>query len=93
LAAACPIDWLPQVADPEVRLTDLVDDVYHPSGTTRMGRNPAESVVGSDLRCHRVPNLTICSASVFPSAGSANPTLALMQLALRAGDYLAVDGR
>jgi len=93
LAAACPIQWVAQVADREARLTDLMADVFHPSGTTRMGIRPADSVVDSNLSCHNIGNLTVCSASVFPVPGSANPTLALMQLALRAGDHLAVKGR
>jgi choline dehydrogenase-like flavoprotein len=53
-----------------------------------MGANPATSVVRPDLRCHHVPNIWIASASTFPSSGSANPTLTILQLAFRAADAL-----
>jgi choline dehydrogenase-like flavoprotein len=54
-----------------------------------MGTNPLDSVVDPCLRVHRVPNLSVVSASVFPSSGSANPTLTIMLLAMRAADMLA----
>ena len=53
-----------------------------------MGLDPAESVVGPDLRTHHVQNLSVASASVFPTAGSANPTYTIIQLALRAADAI-----
>jgi len=48
--------------------------VYHPSGTCRMGPDPAASVVDADLRVHGVPGLRVCDASVFPNliAGNTN---------------------
>ena len=70
----------------EGNVADQAKDCAHPSGTTRMGTNAAESVVGPDLRCHSIPNVAIASASVFPTAGSANPTFTLMKLALSLGD-------
>ncbi len=57
-----------------VRDEDLVADfrarsgtVYHPSCTARMGRDPAGSVVGPDLRVHGTEGLRVCDASVFPT--------------------------
>lgn len=41
--------------------------VYHPSCTARMGPNPADSVVDSELRVHGVSGLRVCDASVFPT--------------------------
>lgn len=48
--------------------------VYHPSGTCRMGPDPARSVVDADLRVHGVGALRVCDASVFPNliAGNTN---------------------
>jgi choline dehydrogenase-like flavoprotein len=40
------------------------------------------------LRVHRIANLSVASASVFPSSGSANPTFTIMHLAMRAADAL-----
>jgi choline dehydrogenase-like flavoprotein len=62
----------------------FAQDYAHPSGTTRMGTERSSSVVGADLVCHHVPNLSVVSASCFPSTGSANPTLTVMLLAWRA---------
>jgi choline dehydrogenase-like flavoprotein len=62
--------------------------VYHPCGSTRMGRTAAEGVVDRDLRTFRVPNLSIVSTSNFPSAGGANPTMMLLMAALRAADRI-----
>ncbi len=84
----CPIVWAEGIREGSTRICDGADQRAHPSGSTRMGSDPAESVVDADLRCHRVPNLCVASASAFPSAGSANPTLTIVQVALRAADAL-----
>jgi choline dehydrogenase-like flavoprotein len=64
---------------------------FHHMGTTRMGTDPAESVVDDRLRTHDVDNLTVASSSVFPSAGSLNPTLTIAALALKAADHVLAD--
>ena len=61
---------------------DALYDVYHPTGTLRMGADPRDSVVDPDLRVWPLENCFISSTAVFPSAGSANP--GLMHLALTA---------
>lgn len=83
----CPLIWDASVIDPDEHLIiDHARVCAHPSGSTRMGTDPRESVVGPDLFCHAIPNLAIASASVFPTSGSAQPTFTLMQLALRLAD-------
>jgi len=62
---------------------------YHHMGTTRMGTDPAESVVDPQLRAHDVTNLSIASSSVFVSAGSMNPTLTIAALALKCADHVS----
>jgi choline dehydrogenase-like flavoprotein len=79
----CPIEWTPAAKNDLMLITDEAQDWCHPSGTTRMGLDPAESVVGPDMICHDVPNVRVVSASTFPTSGSVNPTLTIMQLALR----------
>ena len=64
---------------------------YHHTGTTRMGTDPAESVVDARLRTHDVSNLTIASSSVFPTSGAMNPTLTIAALALKAARHLDRD--
>lgn len=56
----------------------------HLMGTTRMGHDPKTSVVDSESRAHDHPNLYLLGSSVFPTAGTANPTLTLAALALKA---------
>ncbi len=89
LANVCDLDWKPEVLDQEVGMVNLTRDLAHPAGSTRMGRSPLDSVVDRHLRVHRIENLSIASASVFPSSGSANPTLTIMHLAMRAADAVA----
>jgi choline dehydrogenase-like flavoprotein len=55
----------------------------HHLGTTRMGTDPASSVVDADCRTHQVANLYIAGSSVFPTGGEANPTLTIVALAHR----------
>lgn len=57
-------------------------------GTTRMGDDPASSVVDRDLRCHGHHNLFLVGGNVFPTSGSAPPTLTVAALALRLADHL-----
>ncbi len=89
LAQVCDLHWRPEILNSELGMAGLSMDLAHPAGTTRMGTSPSDSVVDPHLRVHRIPNLSIASASVFPSAGSANPTLTVMYLAMRAADALA----
>jgi glucose dehydrogenase len=61
----------------------------HVMGTCRMGRDPKASVVDADCIAHDHPNLYIVGGSTFPTCGTANPTLTIAALALRAADQLA----
>lgn len=79
----CRIGWVDAARGGTTSILDIAQDYAHPSGTTRMGLSRSEAVVGPDLVCHLVPNLSVVSASCFPSAGSANPTLTIMLLAWR----------
>jgi choline dehydrogenase-like flavoprotein len=57
-------------------------------GTTRMSDDPKTGVVDRDCRVHSLANLYIGGSSVFATAGHANPTYTIVQLALRLGDHL-----
>jgi glucose dehydrogenase len=56
----------------------------HIIGTTRMGSDPDKSVVDPNLRTHEHRNLFILGSGVFPTSGTANPTLTIAALSLRA---------
>jgi choline dehydrogenase-like flavoprotein len=57
-------------------------------GGTRMAASPHQGVVDPQLRVHGIPNLFVASCSVFPTGGSSNPTLTLMQFTLRLAEQL-----
>jgi choline dehydrogenase-like flavoprotein/predicted dehydrogenase len=63
-------------------------DVAHPMGTTRMAADPSRGVVDSSCAVHGVGGLYVAGGSVFPTAGTANPTLMICALALRLGEHL-----
>lgn len=60
----------------------------HIMGTTTMGNQPKQSVVDKDCRSHDHKNLFILGSSVFPTGATANPTLTIAALALRATDTI-----
>jgi hypothetical protein len=61
---------------------------YHHMGGTRMSDSPDEGVVDLNCKVFGLDNLYIGGSSVFPSGGHANPTLTIVQLALRLADHL-----
>jgi choline dehydrogenase-like flavoprotein len=63
-------------------------DASHHMGTTRMGDDPATSVVDRDLRVHSLANLWCAGASVFPTSGCANPTFTIVALSIRLARHL-----
>ena len=66
----------------------IVQDTAHPMGATRMSDDPQWGVVDPNLKVFGVPNLFLCSSSVFPSGGNANPTFTIVALAKRLGHHL-----
>ncbi len=63
-------------------------DGYHQIGTTRMAQRPEDGTVDTDCAVHGVAGLSIASASIFPTSTSANPTFAVVAMALRLADHL-----
>jgi choline dehydrogenase-like flavoprotein len=84
------IHWL-ESFDPSSTWGENVRDTYHPMGGTRMSANPRHGVVDDQLRVHGVDNLFLASCSVFPTGGSSNPTLTMMQLTLRLAEMLKLQ--
>ena len=60
----------------------------HHLGGARMGKSIESGVVDRDLKLFGTSGVFVCSAAVFPTFSSANPTLTLTQFALRLGRHL-----
>lgn len=63
-------------------------NAHHHAGTTRMHNDPREGVVDANGQVHGSRALYVAGASVFPTAGFANPTLTIIAMALRLANHL-----
>jgi choline dehydrogenase-like flavoprotein len=61
---------------------------FHHMGTTRMHADAKRGVVDAQCRLHATANLHVAGSSVFPTFGTANPTLTILALAFRLADRL-----
>ncbi len=75
-----------EVGATSVRHKEEAQAAGHIMGAARMGDDPALSVVDKNLRAHDHPNLFVVGAAVFPTGGTANPTLTVAALAIRAAN-------
>ncbi len=77
------------ITDPSQPMPDGgVLGAYHHMGGTRMSATPETGIVNADCRVHDLDNLYIGGSSVFPTGGCSNPTLPIVQFALRLGEHL-----
>jgi choline dehydrogenase len=67
--------WLEPDIDVRAHLYANMGPAHHQSGTCRMGRDPATSVVGPDLRVHGIEGLMVADSSVFPDTVMHNTNL------------------
>jgi choline dehydrogenase-like flavoprotein len=78
----------------EITIAPLIRETgWHLLGTTRMGNDPATSVVDVWGRCHDVPNLYIFDGSIWPTSSGMNPTATIAAMALRCAEHLALERR
>lgn len=61
---------------------------WHHMGTTRMHEDKTQGVVNADCQVHGIDNLFIAGSSVFPTSGTANPTLTIVALAIRLARHI-----
>jgi choline dehydrogenase-like flavoprotein len=61
---------------------------WHQLGTTRMHSDERRGVVDARARVHGLSNLYVVGGSVFPTGGTAPPTLTIVALALRLAAHL-----
>jgi hypothetical protein len=62
---------------------DGVGTTHHEAGTLWMGIDPTTSVTNLDGRFHHVSNAYVAGPAIFPTLGSANPSLTALALARR----------
>ncbi|CAM4062175.1 Pyranose 2-oxidase [Pseudomonas reidholzensis] len=60
----------------------------HHMGTTRMASSAKFGVVDSDCKVFGTPNLYVAGSSIFATGGASNPTMPLLQFAVRLADHL-----
>lgn len=60
----------------------------HVMGTLRMGTDKASCVVDENQRSHDHTNLFMVGSGVFPSVGTANPTLTIVATTLKTVDFI-----
>ncbi len=80
-----------RVAGPSEDWESQITGGPHHMGTTRMSVDPRHGVVDGNCRVHSVDNLFVAGSSVFSTGGWANPTFALVSLALRLADHLRTE--
>ncbi|CAH0561151.1 unnamed protein product [Brassicogethes aeneus] len=62
--------------------------IYHPVGTTRMGKDPKTSVVASDLKVHGVKKLRVVDAGVIPKTISGHTNGPTAMIGLKIADKI-----
>jgi len=79
------LDWGNEGRMPPRQLLDIHK---HHMGGTRMSASPETGVVDANCKVWGCDNLYMGGSSVFTTGGYANPTYAIVQLALRLADHL-----
>lgn len=64
----------------------------HHMGTTRMAGDAKWGVVDTDCKVFGAGNLYVAGSSIFSTGGGCNPTMPLLQFALRLCDHLQAKG-
>jgi choline dehydrogenase-like flavoprotein len=79
--------WFNKDELPEA-IRNMSKDGIHQSGTTRIADSPEKGVVDQNLKVWGTENVYVCSSSVFPTSGQANPTFFLGAFAVRLAEHL-----
>ena len=67
------------------------DTVFHPCGTCRMGPDPLDNVVDSELKVHGLQGLRVVDASIFPNVVCGNINAATIMVGEKAADLILSD--
>jgi len=94
LARFQPEEWKPgtqyQSDEDLARLAgDIATTIFHPAGTTRMGRrDDVAAVVDSHLRVFGIDGLRVADAGVMPTITSGNTNSPTLMIAEKAADWI-----
>jgi choline dehydrogenase-like flavoprotein len=67
--------------------------IIHECGSTRMGKDPAASVLNEWCQAHEANNVFVADGGPFVSQADKNATWTIMALAMRTGEYIAEQRR
>jgi choline dehydrogenase len=99
LARYKPVEWKPGTqfesdADLARLAGDIASTIFHPVGTTRMGRDDDPlAVVDSRLRVRGINGLRVVDAGVMPTITSGNTSAPTMMIAEKAARMILNDAR
>ena len=83
--------WYPK-EEREKMIRQISQDGVHQLGTTRIADSHNKGVVDRDTKLWGTSNVYVCSSSVFPTSGQANPTFFLGAFAVRLANHLSKLG-
>lgn len=83
-ARAAHAEILARLGATRIAHAERIFGAGHIIGTLRMGTDPRSAVVDTQLRSFDHPNLFLVGSGVFPTSATANPTLTIAALSLRA---------
>lgn len=75
----------------QITHVQTVQGAGHVMGTVRMGSDASSSVTDSYGKTWDHPNLWLAGSGLFPTTGTANPTLTIAALAMRSAPEIAKD--
>lgn len=78
-------------ADIESHIKKVVESIYHPVGTCKMGTDTM-SVVDAELRVNGIKNLRVADASIMPQIISGNTNAPTIMIAERAAEFIIGNG-
>jgi choline dehydrogenase-like flavoprotein len=67
--------------------------IIHECGTTRMGKDPARSVLNQWCQAHEAKNVFVCDGGPFVSQADKNATWTILALAMRTSEFIAAQSR
>ena len=99
LAKYQPVEWRPGTqfqSDEELaRLAgDIATTIFHPVGTTKMGRDDDPmAVLDSQLRVRGIAGLRVVDAGAMPTITSGNTNSPTLMMAEKAADWILKEAR